>query len=92
LLYYAAEESELRVLRLNVGATDSLMTFMCARHAWMLPALDPPSKPPGGRVLFSTCVTPSTYSISRPVYAAANDMESRRSVRDGRPITNIFWN
>jgi hypothetical protein len=26
------------------------------------------------------------------VYAAASDMESRRSVRDGRPITNIFWN
>ena len=92
LLDYTAEVLELRMFRMYVIVTDSLMTFMCARQARMLPALGPLSEPPGGSVLASTSVTPSTYSIFRPVYAAANDMESRRSVRDGRPITNIFWN
>lgn len=47
---------------------------------------------PGGKALSLTEVTPSMYSISSPLYAAASDIESRRSVRDGSPSTNIFWN
>lgn len=69
-----------------------LRTFICVRHAYKLPSFNPFSRPPGGSAFSLKASILSTYSMSSPVYAAASDMESRRSVRDASPSTNIFWN
>jgi len=71
--------------------THFLATFICARQARMLPLLSS-TPPPDGRACLSKSVTPGTYSMSKSVRAAANDMASRWSVLEGRLIAYIFWN
>lgn len=76
------------------GLSHVLSAFMCALQEPTFPFLILLFLESAGstRSCTSEPSIPGTYSTVKFVRAAAREMASRRSVREGRLMTSIFWN